>query len=127
MKSSSKSRYWLGFDLGGTKMMATVFDKDFNIVAYRRKKTKDAKGAKGVLARIVETVEEALQAAHLSHKRLTAIGIGSPGWLDLDRGVILWAPNLGLRNVPLKKELVKDFGCPVIVANDVDAGTYGEY
>ena len=127
MKSSSKSRYWLGFDLGGTKMMATVFDKDFNIVAYRRKKTKDAKGGKGILARVVETIEEALQAAHLSHKRLTAIGIGTPGWLDLDHGVILQAPNLGLRNVPLKKELTKDFGCPVVVANDVDAGTYGEY
>jgi glucokinase len=127
MKSSSKNRYWLGFDLGGTKMMATVFDKDFNIVAYRRKKTKDAKGSKGVLARIVETVEEALQAAHLDHKHLSGIGIGSPGWLDLDRGVILYAPNLGLRNVPLKKELTKDFGCPVVVANDVDAGTYGEY
>ena len=103
MKSSSKNRYWLGFDLGGTKMMATVFDKDFNIVAYRRKKTKDGKGSKGVLARIVETVEEALQAARLDHKRLGAIGIGIPGWLDLDRGVVLLAPNLGLRNVPLKK------------------------
>jgi glucokinase len=70
MKLSPKNRYWLGFDLGGTKMMATVFDKDFNIVAYRRKKSKDGKGAKGVLARIVETVEEALQAAHLDHKQL---------------------------------------------------------
>jgi len=127
MKASSKNQYWLGFDLGGTKMMATVFDKNFNIVAYRRKKTKDGKGAKGVLARIVETVEEALQAAHLTHKQLRAIGIGSPGWLDIDRGVILLAPNLGLHNVPLKKELTKDFGCPVVVANDVDAGTYGEY
>ena len=127
MKTISRNRYWLGFDLGGTKMMATVFDKDFNIVAYRRKKTRDGKGSKGVLGRIVETIEEALQAAHLDHKRLGAIGIGSPGWLDLDRGVVLLAPNLGLRNVPLKKELTGDFGCPVVVANDVDAGTYGEY
>jgi glucokinase len=127
MKSSPKSRYWLGFDLGGTKMMATVFDRDFNIVAYRRKKTKDGKGSRGVLARVVETIEEALQAAHVDHKHLGAIGIGSPGWLDLDRGVILLAPNLGLHNVPLRKELTKDFGCPVAVANDVDAGTYGEY
>jgi glucokinase len=127
MKLSPRNHYWLGFDLGGTKMMATVFDKDFNIVAYRRKKTKDGKGAKGVLARIVETVEEALQAAHLDHKQLGAIGIGCPGWLDLDRGIVMLAPNLGLRNVPLTKELTKDFGCPVVVANDVDAGTYGEY
>src|SRR5258708_19418192 len=81
MKSSSKNRYWLGFDLGGTKMMATVFDKDFNIVAYRRKKTKDGKGSKAVLGRIVETVEEALQAAHLAHRPLSAIAIASPACL----------------------------------------------
>jgi len=127
MKASSKSRYWVGFDLGGTKMMATVFDREFNIVAYRRKKTKDGRGAKGLLARVVETIEEALQAVPLSPKRLGAIGIGCPGWLDLDRGVVLLAPNLGLRNVSLKKELIKEFGCPVVIANDVDAGTYGEY
>ncbi len=127
MKSSSKNRYWLGFDLGGTKMMATIFDQDFNVVAYRRKKTKDGKGSKGVLGRIVETIEEALQAAHLDHKRLGGIGIGVPGWLDLDRGVVVLAPNLGWRNVPLIKELTKDFGCPIVIANDVDAGTYGEY
>jgi glucokinase len=127
MKTSSRNRYWLGFDLGGTKMMATVFDKEFNIVAYRRKKTKNGKGTKGLLDRIVETIEEALQAAHLSSRQLGALGIGCPGWLDLDRGVILLAPNLGLRNVSLKKELAREFGCPVIVSNDVDAGTYGEY
>ncbi|HUJ09471.1 MAG TPA: ROK family protein [Verrucomicrobiae bacterium] len=124
---STKRRYWLGFDLGGTKMMATVFDKNFNIVAFRRKKTKEGKGAKGVLTRIVETIEEALQAAHLSHKQLGAIGIGTPGWLDLNRGIILTAPNLGLHNIPVKKELTRDFGCSVAVVNDVDAGTYGEY
>jgi glucokinase len=108
-------------------MMATIFDQDFNVVAYRRKKTKDGKGSKGVLGRIVETIEEALQAAHLDHKRLGGIGIGVPGWLDLDRGVVVLAPNLGWRNVPLIKELTKDFGCPIVIANDVDAGTYGEY
>ena len=112
MKASSKNRYWLGFDLGGTKMMATVFDKDFNIVAYRRKKTKNGKGVKGVVDRIVETIEEALQAAGLGSHRLSAIGIGCPGWLDLDRGVVLLAPNLGLHNVSLKRELSRQFHCP---------------
>ena len=127
MKSSSKNRYWLGFDLGGTKMMATVFDKDFNIVAYRRKKTKNGKGVKGLVDRIVETIEEALQAAGLGSHRISAIGIGCPGWLDIDRGVVLLAPNLGLHNVSLKRELSRQFRCPVTVSNDVDAGTYGEY
>jgi glucokinase len=127
MKSSSKNRYWLGFDLGGTKMMAAVFDKQFNIISVRRKKTKDGKGARSGLKRIVETIEEALQTAHIEHRRLSAIGVGCPGVLDLDRGIVLQAPNLGWRNVPLKNELEKTFGCPALIANDVDAGTFGEY
>jgi predicted NBD/HSP70 family sugar kinase len=36
MPSVSKNRYWIGFDLGGTKMMAAVMDKQFNIIATRR-------------------------------------------------------------------------------------------
>src|ERR1043166_1877693 len=119
--------YRIGFDLGGTKMMAAVFDKNFNIVGTRRKKTKDGGGARSGLKRIVETIEEALEASPADHRKLEGIGVGCPGVLDLDRGVVLQAPNLGWRNVPLKKELERVFGCPAVIANDVDAGTYGEY
>jgi glucokinase len=126
MPRSSKNRYWIGFDLGGTKMMAAVLDKEFNIIATRRKKTKDGKGAPSV-ARVLETIEEALQASHVSRRQLGGIGVGCPGVLDLDEGVVLQAPNIRWRNVPLRKQLEKAFGCPAVIANDVDAGTFGEY
>ncbi len=44
MAPQSESRYWVGFDLGGTKMMAAVLDKDFAILASERRKTKGTKG-----------------------------------------------------------------------------------
>jgi glucokinase len=127
MPSVSKNRYWIGFDLGGTKMMAAVLDKQFNIIATRRKKTKDGKGASPSVARIIETIQEVLQTAHVKHHQLGTIGVGCPGVLDLDDGVVLQAPNIRWRNVPLRKELEKIFGCPAALANDVDAGTFGEY
>ena len=127
MARSSKNRYWLGFDLGGTKMMAAVFDKQFNVLGTRRKKTKDGAGARSGIKRIIDTIEEALDTTHVPARKLGAIGVGCPGVLDLDRGVVLQAPNLGWRNVPLKKELERAFGCHAVIANDVDAGTYGEY
>jgi glucokinase len=127
MAKKSKQGCRVGFDLGGTKMMAAVFDRDFNIIGTRRKKTKDGGGARSGLKRIIETIEEALETAHVDHSKLRGIGVGCPGVLDLDRGVVLQAPNLGWRNVPLKKELERAFGCPAVIANDVDAGTYGEY
>jgi glucokinase len=127
MASEKNDQYWVGFDLGGTKMMAAVLDADFKILGCERKKTKAEKGVTVGVERIGETIEEALGQSGIEKKRLGGIGVGFAGPLDLDRGLILDAPNLGWRDVPLRDILEKRFGCPVVVANDVDAGTYGEY
>jgi len=122
-----KKRSWVGFDLGGTKMLAMVFDAELKPLARKRKKTRAQEGQEAGLARIVETVREAMAEAGVSANDLAGVGMGSPGPLDLDRGVILDTPNLGWANAPLKDTLEKAFGCPTVVANDVDAGVYGEY
>jgi glucokinase len=127
MPKRANGRYWAGFDLGGTKMMATIYDPEFKACGSRRRKTKDAKGPRAGIKAITAMIEEALQDAEITKRQLGAIGVGCPGVLDLDRGVILHAPNLGWRNVPLARELQKAFGCPVFLSNDVDAGTYAEY
>ncbi|HVP91396.1 MAG TPA: ROK family protein [Terriglobales bacterium] len=126
MKDSAKA-YWLGFDLGGTKMMAAVFGQDFKVVASLRNKTKGVEGTVEVLERIQGTIADALREAGLEPSDLGGIGVGCPGPLDLDRGVILQAPNLSWHDVPLKETLEKRFKCPTVIANDVDAGTYGEF
>jgi glucokinase len=127
MGDSSKSDVWIGFDLGGTKMMAIVFDSGFNAVLRKRRKTKGHEGVQSGVARIIETISEALAEAGVERGRLRGIGLGSAGPLDLDEGVILDAPNLGWKDVKMKATLEKEFGCPAAVLNDVDAGVYGEY
>lgn len=118
--------YWLGFDLGGTKMMATVFDKNFKAIGSKRKKTKNADGDSGP-DRMVGVIADALTEAKITKDDLRGIGIGFPGPLELDSGVVLEAPNLGWKNVELKGLIEKEFKTPAVVANDVDVGTYGEY
>ncbi|MBS0203359.1 MAG: ROK family protein [Planctomycetes bacterium] len=120
-------RVWVGFDLGGTKMNAVLFDRKFDSIARRKKKTRGSEGATAGVERIRSTIEKLLEEGGLDQARLGGIGVGCPGPLDLDEGVILAAPNLGWRDVPLKKILEKEFGCPVWICNDVDAGVYGEY
>ncbi len=120
-------KYWIGFDLGGTKMLCVLFDHKFNVVASIRKKTKAEEGAPNSLDRIVDMIERALEEGHVERDSLGAIGLGCPGPLDLDNGIVLQAPNLGWENVEIKNILQKKFKTPVAVANDVDAGTYGEY
>jgi glucokinase len=125
--TADTDRYWVGFDLGGTKMQATVFDGDFNTLASKRKKTRGHEGVEAGLDRIVQTIRRALEKAEVGLEEVAGIGVGSPGPLDLDKGIILDTPNLGWTNVPLRKRLAKEFQCPVTIANDVDAGVYGEY
>lgn len=126
-KADPAERVWIGFDLGGTKMLATVFDTDFKALGRERKKTKGHEGADTVIKRIIETIKDALAAAERDEKQIAGIGIGCPGPIDTKRGVVLEAPNLGWRNVEIRKILKNEFKTDVAVCNDVDAGVYGEY
>ncbi|HEY3452873.1 MAG TPA: ROK family protein [Myxococcales bacterium] len=126
-RSNVSKKHWVGFDLGGTKMLATVYDAAFEAVGSRRRKTKEFKGPRAGVQGIIKTIDEALEIAELPRRALGGIGIGCPGVLELDRGIIQHAPNLGWRNVQLARDLQKVFACKVHLVNDVDAGTYGEY
>lgn len=127
MSDSTTDRFWVGFDLGGTKMLATVLNAEFRLVARKRRKTKGHEGDQTGLIRVCETIDEALKEAGIDRSRLGGIGLGCPGPLDLDRGIMIDAPNLGWKNVPIQAAVEKEFGCPVVIANDVDLGVYGEY
>ena len=125
--ATRKKDHWVGFDLGGTKMMACVYDDDFRLKGKRRRKTKGQIGVEAGLQRIVTTIHQALDKAGVPPGRLAGIGVGCPGPLDLDKGVILEAPNLGWKNAKVSSVIEKAFRCPAVIANDVDAGVYGEY
>ena len=119
--------YTIGFDLGGTKMLCAVFNGEFKIVGTSRKKTKGNEGSSAGMDRIMGCVQEALAEAKVAAKDVGALGIAIPGLLDLDKGVLLDAPNLGWKNVAVADQLGKAYKCPVTISNDVDAGVYGEY
>jgi glucokinase len=70
----------------------------------------------------------AIDAAKLPQgASIIAVGIGAAGQIDRKRGVVLDAPNLGVRDMPLGSILGKQFGKPVAVGNDVEVAALGEY
>lgn len=128
MSNSHKPPYWVGFDLGGTKMMAVVYDGGFNVLGRERKRTKgQSGGTDDGVERILKTIRKAIEAAKLDPKQISGIGVGFPGPIDMERGRVLEAVNLGWKNMPLKDRLEREFGCGAVIANDVDVGIYGEY
>jgi len=127
MGDENTKKIWLGFDLGGTKMLATVFDHKFKPLGRKRRKTKGAEGVAAGLERVFRTIDEALEESKIDASQLSGIGVGLPGPLDLDKGIIIESSNLGWKNVKLQQMLVDKYKCPATLANDVDAGTFGEY
>lgn len=125
--SDDKQDVWVGFDLGGTKMLATILDEDLQPLGRKRRKTRGHEGAEAGLDRIVETIHKAFNDAEADPSRLKGIGIGCPGLLDLDKGIINEAPNLNWEDALVCSYLKKKFDVPVVLLNDVDAGLYGEY
>ena len=124
---TEKRRYWIGFDLGGTKMLAVVFDDRLKVLAKKRRKTRSGEGEVVSMDRIAETIQMALEEAGADAESVAGIGAGVPGPLDLQKGMILEAPNLGWKNVALQDYLSKKFKCPAVICNDVDGGVFGEY
>lgn len=113
--------------MGGTKMLAKVYDSQFEVVGKERKRTKGHDGHEAGLERIIKTIRKALQNAEVKPDQLGGIGIGFPGPIDMENGKLLEAVNLGWEKMPLKDSLENEFGCGVAIANDVDVGVFGEY
>ena len=122
-----KETYWIGLDLGGTKMLCAVFNRKFEILGSRKRKTKAYEGLETTIERIGATVEDAIADAGIKPGQVAGMGIGSAGMLDLNKGIILHSFNLGWSDVPITKTLEKRFGFSVVLINDVDASIYGEY
>lgn len=126
-KTLRKVPFWIGFDLGGTKMMASVLDAGYNVLGSARKSTNGSEGAAKGRGKIIKAIHEAIQSAGVDPAGIQGIGIGCPGLVNSSRGILLFAPNLGWTNMALRKLLQTEFKCPIAVLNDVDAGTFGEY
>ena len=126
---AKQKAYALGIDLGGTKTLAAVVDiTTGEVVASARKRTKAERGQEFVEQRTLELAQAAITAANLPDtSALVAIGVGAAGQIDRQAGVVVDAPNLGVKDMRLGDILQKQFGKAVGVGNDVEVAALGEY
>jgi len=113
----------LGVDLGGTKLNVGLVDAAGRLLSVHKSMINISKEPETVIADISAGVEVCLSKTGQEAK---ALGIGVAAQVD-QKGVVRGSPNLGWRNVPLKKKLEKQLGLPVFVTNDVRAATWGEW
>jgi glucokinase len=110
----------IGVDIGGTKVAAGVVDEQGGIVASARRDTPSNDPAK--IEMLIADVVRELQASH----DIEAVGIGAAGFVDAARSTVVFAPNLAWRDEPLRGNLEKRCGLPVVVENDANAAAWAE-
>jgi glucokinase len=122
-----KSPYLIGVDLGGTKILAGVFDPGLNCLGQMKCSTKADRGPEGVIERIGRCVRDAIDECDLSIKQVRGVGVGAPGAVNTAEGRVIFAPNLGWKDVALKKQLEKELDLPVFVDNDCKLHALGVF
>lgn len=119
--------YWLGVDLGGTKILAGLFDPRFAVVARAKQATNYDDGGPAVFARIVTVVDAVLKEAGVTADRIGGMGLAVPGQIVPNATLVRYAPNLGWRDFDLAPLFPSHWSWPVVIENDVRMGTYGEW
>jgi glucokinase len=110
----------VGVDVGGTKLAAGVVDTRGRIIE-RLERLTPSSSPPDTAATISEAVTE-LRRRH----EVQAVGVGAAGWVDEARATVRFAPHLAWRDEPLRKELERLAGCPVVVENDGNASAWAE-
>jgi len=80
-----------------------------------------------ILDRVLALLRQAAEVGHRSHGNLLGLAVGVPGLVDQATGTLLFAPNLGWRDVPLRAILQASFDIPVFVDNEANLAALGEH
>lgn len=107
----------------------TVILTDFTARTLWRRhvKTADDTPQAEFLALAESLIEEAIRAGDANHLRLLGIGLGVPGLIDTEQGILRFTPNLGWRNIRFRERWGSRFGVPLYIENDGNASALGEY
>jgi glucokinase len=127
-----RTRFVVGVDLGGTKISVGAMPADGSRqLALHSKPTLAERGADAVVERIAEMVETAIAGTiaetGVARDAFLGVGIGSPGPLDRERGLVITTPNLGWHNFPLRDRVSHDVGLRATLDNDANCATVGEW
>lgn len=120
--------FYVGLDVGGTTVKGGVVDDDGRPLSAVTLSTEAAQGQEHGLAQMAEAIRQVVKAAKLDFGQVAAIGVATPGTMDIPAGMILDPPNLKpWRNVPVRRFIEDTFHLPTAFQNDANAAALGEF
>lgn len=127
-REGARPPYYLGIDLGGTNIKSGVVDDTGQPLSSVSVPTEADKGPEVGLANLAAAGKQAVESSGLGWGDIAAVGLGSPGTMDIHRGLLLDPPNLpGWENLPIRDKLAERLKMPTTLQNDANAAAYGEF
>lgn len=119
--------YTIGIDLGGTNIATAVVDENYKIVGKANIPTNAPRDAYEIAHDMIKTAQMACEDAGITLNDVEWIGVGTPGAVNPENGVIETATNLGFNSVPMKRYIEELSGKPCFIENDANAAACGEF
>jgi len=122
------SPVYAGVDIGGTNIKIGLVDDRAQTVAFESIPTEQQLGPEDAAQRVAASLRRLTAGADTSLEGLAAVGLASPGPMDLKNGMLLCPGNLpSWHNTPLRKLFADATGVAVHYENDANAAAYGEF
>ncbi|MBQ7197275.1 MAG: ROK family protein [Synergistaceae bacterium] len=118
--------YYIGVDIGGTNLKAGVVDRAGNIISEASVPTGADRPQDIVLQDILGAVKTSIENSKVDSKEIRAVGLGSPGAIDTENGIVIRNYNLGWKDFHICEKMTEALGIPAKLANDADAAALGE-
>ncbi len=119
-------KYYIGIDLGGTNIKAGVVTDTHEIIAKESIKTNFPRTAEQIADDMAAVSRTVCEKAGISIDDVEWVGIGTPGTVDTEEGIIEFANNLNFHFVPMRKLMEERLGKKVYLENDANAAAFGE-
>jgi len=119
--------YTIGIDLGGTNIAAAVVNEQGEILVKDSTPTQSERDYKAIVEDMVGLCTRIVQQAKLKLTDIHSVGIGSPGIVDPEKGMVVHASNLNFNHAPIREAFQKHMNVPIYLENDANAAALGEY
>jgi glucokinase-like ROK family protein len=126
LKLNPRAGYIIGAEIGVDFISVILANFEAEIVWRQQEQTTQITTQEAIIQRTMKVIREAFSEAERHRKPVLGLGLGVPGLVDVDTGTLLFAPNLGWRDVPLRSALSREYEFPIYVDNEANMATLGE-
>lgn len=119
--------YYIGIDLGGTNIAAGIVEEKGKIICKKSIPTLAYRPTDEIVADMAKLIGMLIEKGGISTSEIKSIGIGCPGTIDIENGVVIYSNNIPMKHYPMAEKLCEWTGLQVYIDNDANCAALGEY